>query len=428
MDILKNYVPNRLVFIRILLFIISISVSILLGYLLIETGNKFTFTVIIVTIILFMSMYLFFNPIFAISGFFLLANNPMTVLAIIAMIMVVYYAIYFYYYYYSKSEDVFLTTNYFLDVFLLGLIIVLGLTLLYVKYKDSINLKTGHHGIILQILFFIPCLITDFIEWLRGEAKITPSSVYIILIVEILLIIMFFNISTITKWLSNNDPINHIMPEPVFLIEETKVMMAEKFNAVIQDGSGNKIAKSTFHLGFWVYLNDNMNSYKLQLPVLRYGGGTLLDSKQINKENPYGKYNSHPAIVFLPKKQENNVFGGDLDNVNIGHLGIYFSNVEKPVVIDFPLQRWNYVALNSTFNMVDVFLNGEIVYTKNMDGINDPYPIYNGSDYITIGGDNLQGSIKDIMYCDYTLSSTAIVSIYNMNMFSSKLIPAYILQ
>lgn len=421
-----NILNLKITVTSIILFTISVFFSILLGYLLTINGNQFTFTTISVLLILMMTMYLYFKPNQAISVFFLLINNPINILYLVGIIIVIYFSVHFYYEYYSKNGEIYLTTNYFLDIFLLSLIIVLGLTLIFVKYRNSIDLKTGNNGVLFQILFFIPCLITDLIEWIRGEMKITPSSVFIILLIEIILIIIFFNISSIMSWISNRDPINHIMPEPVFLNEELKVMSAEKFNGLTQDGSGNKISKPNYFLGYWVYINDNMKSDALQLPVLCYGGGQLLDSSLVYNKNPYGSYNVHPSVVFLPKKQENNVYAGDLDNINIGHLGIYFSNVENPVIIDFPLQRWNFLAFNCTSTMVDVFLNGKIVYTEYFNG--NSMPIYHGSDYITIGGNNLQGSIKDIMYCDYTLSSTAIVSIYNMNMFSSKLIPSYILQ
>lgn len=426
---IQNYVPKRNMVIRFILFGISIALSILLGYLLIENAYQFTLITIIITILLLISMYLYFKPYEALSTISLMMNNPLSILLLIFILSLLYFIMYFYYNYYLVNSSFYFGINSLLDLFLIIIIIVLGLTLIYVKYRDSMNLKTGHNGILIQILFFIPCLITDFMEWLRGESKITPSSVFILLIIEILLIIVFFNISTIMKWLSNHDPINHIMPDPVFLIQETKVMSAENFNGLIQeDGSGNKTVKQNYSLGFWVYLNDNTGSNQSQLPVLCYGGGNLLDPSLVNNENPYGTYNVHPAIVFLPKKQEKNVFGGDLDNVNIGHLGIYFSNVEKPEIINVPLQRWNYVVLNWSSSIVDVFLNGEMVYTKNFIGVENPLPIYNQSDYITIGGNNLQGSIKDIMYCDYPLSNTAIVAIYNMNMFSSKLVSTYMLR
>ncbi len=427
---LKTYFPGRNSIVSLFFFILCFSLSLLLGYLLTNNGTTFDNSCIFVTVFLAICMYLYFKPGQAISAFYFMLNNPRTILLLIALICIIVYAIYFYSTYYTTDGDVFATTNYLLDILLLTIIIVLGLTLIYIKYRDNNNLTTGHSGILFQILFFIPCLITDFIEWIKGELKITPSTVYIVLFIEIILILLFFYFSSIMQWITNHDPMIRVMPDPVFLNSETNVMAAEKFNGLIVDTvSGNKNPKTTYSLGFWLYLNDNNGSDQLQLPVFSYGRGKLLDASSVNNQNPYGNYNVHPAIVFLPNKQEKNVLGGDLKNVNIGHLGIYFSNVDTPVILDVPMQRWNYIVLNTTHGMVDVFLNGEIVYTHHMNGSpQQPLPIYNVSDYITVGGNNMQGSIKDITYCDYTLSSTSIVSIYNMNMFTSKLLPAYILK
>ena len=425
----KSYFPGRNSIVSLFFFILSISLSLLLGYLLTNNGANFDTSCIFVTVFLAICMYLYFKPGQAISAFYVMVNNPRMILLLIALIFLILFTIYFYYTYYTTNGDVFASTNYFLDIFLLTLIVVLGVTILYIKYRDSNNLSTGHSGILFQILFFIPCLITDFIEWFKGEMKLTPSTVYLVLFIEIILILLFFYSSSIMKWISNHDPMVRVMPEPVFLNTETNVMAAEKFNGLIVDTvSGNKNPKTTYSLGFWLYLNDNNGSDQLQLPVLSYGRGKLLDASAVNNQNPYGNYNVHPAIVFLPNKQEKNVLGGDLKKASLGHLGIYFSNVETPVILDVPMQRWNYIVLNTTYGMVDVFLNGEIVYTHHMNGNPQPLPIYNVSDYITVGGNNMQGSIKDITYCDYTLSSTSIVSIYNMNMFTSKLLPAYILK
>lgn len=425
----KSYFPGRNSIVSLFFFILSISLSLLLGYLLTNNGANFDTSCIFVTVFLAICMYLYFKPGQAISAFYVMVNNPRMILLLIALIFLILFTIYFYYTYYTTNGDVFASTNYFLDIFLLTLIVVLGVTILYIKYRDSNNLSTGNSGILFQIFFFIPCLITDFIEWIKGEMKLTPSTAYIVLFIEIILILLFFYSSSIMKWISNHDPMVRVMPEPVFLNTETNVMAAEKFNGLIVDTvSGNKNPKTTYSLGFWLYLNDNNGSDQLQLPVLSYGRGKLLDASTVNSKNPYGNYNVHPAIVFLPNKQEKNVLGGDLKKASIGHLGIYFSNVETPVILDVPMQRWNYIVLNTTYGMVDVFLNGEIVYTHHMNGNPQLLPIYNVSDYITVGGNNMQGSIKDITYCDYTLSSTSIVSIYNMNMFTSKLLPAYILK
>ena len=85
-------------------------------------------------------------------------------------------------------------TSYYLNNFLIILtvaIILFGLSIYYNLFSDSIRRLTGITGFVVNFIMYIPCLINDFIEYIRSELNITPSSVYILLFIEILLILLY---------------------------------------------------------------------------------------------------------------------------------------------------------------------------------------------------------------------------------------------
>ena len=50
---------------------------------------------------------------------------------------------------------------------------------------------TGLSGFIVNFLFFIPCLLSDFVEYMYGDFATTPKVVYILFVFEIILILLY---------------------------------------------------------------------------------------------------------------------------------------------------------------------------------------------------------------------------------------------
>jgi hypothetical protein len=353
----------------------------------------------------------------------------------------------------TTSSSVYSTSGFFLDIFLVVIITILALVILYRKFKDYLNSQRGFIGLIIQIIFYIPCLLSDIMQWALGEAKSTSMTNWILVAIEVILIVLFFQSSSIIHSTSVGNNMVTILDSPTFLGSEQKLMTAEQFggfitnpntppattsnetdmdtnndtendddNADVKEPVNSQTVSRNFCLYFWLYLNDNHESNVSQLPVLQYGGGHLLNT---DSDNPFGQFNVHPAVVCLPKRQDLNTFGQNASQSAIGHLGIYFNHSEDPVVVDVPYQKWNFIAFNYGGNKVDLFVNGELIYTQDL---NTSMPIFNLSDYVSVGGNGTQGAIQKITYCPTTLSKTSIISIYNMKMFESQLVPTYLLR
>ena len=80
--------------------------------------------------------------------------------------------------------------------------VLIGLIALAILYKTNatrIYNMQGISGFIVNFILFIPCLISDFIEYLYGEFATTPKIVYIMFIIELILILLYLYIPKIMK-------------------------------------------------------------------------------------------------------------------------------------------------------------------------------------------------------------------------------------
>ena len=61
---------------------------------------------------------------------------------------------------------------------------------IYTIFFNSLTKMEGMSGFIVNLIFYIPCLLNDLIIYLFNQYKITPNIVFILIIIEIMLILM----------------------------------------------------------------------------------------------------------------------------------------------------------------------------------------------------------------------------------------------
>jgi hypothetical protein len=82
-------------------------------------------------------------------------------------------------------------------------------------------------------------------------------------------------------------------------------------------------------------------------------------------------------------------------------------------IVELPSQKWNNFVFNYNNQLVDIFINGHLVRTIELDEI----PIYNPTDLVTIGQDNgANGAVCNIQYYTNPLTKYQIVNNYNLLM------------
>jgi hypothetical protein len=280
---------------------------------------------------------------------------------------------------------------------ILVLIIIVGLAIGYKLFAEHIKMLPGWSGFIANFLFYIPCLLTDFLGYLLQQYNITPNVVFILLIVEILLIFTYMYLpKLISKFVRKTSIM--LQNKPVYLNKETQVGDTQEFLfkpledkvALYAENDLPKI-RANYCISMWVFLNiqaSNAVSYAYETSIF--------------------DYNSHPRITY--KNQSDNKRKKQRDVYTF-----YFSNTDPNAnyEVSIPNQKWNFIVFNYFNSKVDLYINGNLertfTFSNNM-------PEYARSDLVKLGSDNgLHGAICNVTYNKKPLSSQQIALMYNIN-------------
>jgi hypothetical protein len=278
----------------------------------------------------------------------------------------------------------------------LGLaIIIVGLAMAVKLFSNDLKQMTGWSGFFANLLFYIPCLLNDFIDYMFLQLKTTPNTVFLLFIVEILLILFFIYYPQLMNKMTTKNEAN-ILKKPIFLNNRIVIANSDKMlMAIPKYDTASSLDKPRYNpnytMDMWIHLNiqpSSSASYANETTIFDYGNGK-------------------PRISY-----KNSIGNSRVENAD--HYLIYVSNTgdDKPITISIPNQKWNYFAFNFLDSKVDVYINGalerSVEYGKNV-------PSYNSSDVISVGSDKgLDGAICNINYYGIPLTDTQIATKYNV--------------
>lgn len=272
-------------------------------------------------------------------------------------------------------------------------IIVFGLYIIsyYIrnsKYYEKI--KNSSFGIkLFNFTFGIPEIIINFFSIFISDIKTTPNFIYKIIGIEIILIIMYFLIPYIFDKILTHKGIM-LLKEPVYTDVKHNVGTFEslhKGTKMRNSGQGNNNDDNlpdynyNYAISFWVFLDNVGDNY----------------SSSTNKYTSILNYGDNPKIEYNGSKHSFRVTMGEGDN-NI----IYNSS-------NIPLQKWNNIVINYSSGITDIFINGELVGTKNKVL---PYLKMNNIVLGEKGG--YPGGICNVIYYKNTLSKSKIKTLYEI--------------
>jgi Concanavalin A-like lectin/glucanases superfamily len=365
-----------------------------------EVMNSAVFYILFIVI-------LFFGMMFLENQSKVLPNNRNvnTIVAFTTMIMmtiVLGCAIYFYNYNssfgktYTMYADIVLYTIVFL-------IIIVSLALVYKIFINSLRRQTGIIGFTINFIFFIPCLFGDFIEFLKFQFRITPNIVFILFILEILLIIAFFYIPTLIDSAINKDKLN-ILPNAVFVNRAISIGNNDNLSPLITKdiaGSEVKTARANYGLSMWIYLNQQSNQSHNPRLINIFSYGTKDSMKPQVSYFEKGMHNSNKNIYRI-------TFAGPQESVNSDVA------VDTSYDIELTSQKWNHLFFNYHSNSVDLFINGILERTYEMNG---RIPQYGPLDIMTVGEDGgLDGAVCNVTYYKNEQTKFQITNLYNLLM------------
>jgi heme/copper-type cytochrome/quinol oxidase subunit 4 len=391
----KNTRQNNsgILFVYLTLFILSIIICIMLYYLSTEKNILESDTLV--------NIYFVAIPAFILLWFLYFRKSETSKIKSFGILLGVLVGIYGIIYLYQSLQNLGENTSYFLNIFLVILtigIILFGLSIYYNLFSDRIRRLTGITGFVVNFIMYIPCLISDFIEYLRNELNVTPSAVYILLFIEILLIVLYVYIpQLLQKKLIENGEI--IRNKPIFL--NKKYTLA---NGSDLPKSKYKKDKYNYSLSFWSYINVNAPS-EIRKNIISYGN--ITDGYKPKIEYIGTNHSELQPLEDSKKDKYIITFGREILDSDTGEPKI----LGHEIYIDVPGQKWNNFVFNCDQNVIDIFLNGELM--KTLD-VGDSVPTFGPQDKITAGDDLLEGSICNVVYYNKKMTKSEISSYYNL--------------
>lgn len=271
-------------------------------------------------------------------------------------------------------------------IIILNILILISILSFFYKVFESIIGSDNVNDIVLlivNVIFYIPCLFIDLIEYLNKLNKNTTPTEWNILYISIILILVRIGIPFLYSLYNK-----HVKYRHGRLIEKGPIYLNESKNlGILQDYKNDEISKFNYNfaLSFWVWINPQPSStsdaYNKRTILFNYG-----DILEIN-------YNKNKIEIFAATTKDS------ITNPN-KLIKVYENN-------DIKYQRWNNFIINYFGGTLDIFLNNKLIVSKiNITPILFPNTIIAGSD------NGINGGIKNIVYYNKTLTTNEISSIY----------------
>jgi hypothetical protein len=237
-------------------------------------------------------------------------------------------------------------------------------------------------------------------QYLLQQIRITPNVVFLLIILELILLILYIVLPPLLKKIYSKNS-NALLSRPVFLNQEIAIANSEQFlykpiSSDVVNSDKDELYRRNYSMTMWIYLNPQPSSsaaYVKETTIFDYGNG----KPKITYKNDSGNSRQKDTDIYI----------------------VYFSNngEHSTYEISLPNQKWNYFAFNFSDSKVDLYVNGSLARTFTYS---DNVPSYLPIDNVIVGSDHgLDGSICNIHYYTEPLSSKKITDIYNLLMLKN---------
>lgn len=275
-----------------------------------------------------------------------------------------------------STQMVYLATG-FIELVVI-LMIIVALAIVYKIGYNYLYKMQGWSGFMVNVIFYIPCMLLDLLEYVKADLQQAPKAVYVLLMIELVLGLLYIYAPKISaafsKSLSNKDG-KIVLAEPVSISKETRLSSYVDLHEV---DNKNKIINNKFAISAWVYVAPLHSSYSGDITVFEYT-------------------DYHPRVIYNNEDRKFKVF----------------LNQNNYEVFDIPFQKWNHLVFNYTKSKVDFFINGKLMASGERDPLNENLSI---GDIIKVGQTNgLTGGMCNIVYFGRPLFKYEIDTIYMLN-------------
>jgi len=253
---------------------------------------------------------------------------------------------------------------------------VIGIIYLFIQNKNS-----GYVETIKEYALMFPVMIVKFAEYLRRDITNTKSTVWIILGIISLLVILRLLLPNLYHYISSHDR-TELLGEPIYLDKRMVLGNYENMNPNDKK-KGQKKFSYAYSVSFWFYVNPQPSntraSYNKYTDILNYG----------NK----------PVVQFHSK---NNSLRVQCMENNNSITTIYETN-------SLQYQKWNNMVINYDSGNMDVFINGDLVGSKQ-----NIAPFMTFENVVSGEKNGIEGGICNVQYYNHILSLSAISNTYHL--------------
>lgn len=296
-------------------------------------------------------------------------------------------------------------------ILLIILIVLVGLAIFSSIFGNYMRSLDGIMGFIAYFIFYIPCMISDFIKTVLEELKITNKEVYILYIIEAVLVFLLFFFPPMMKKIVSTGGIE-VLYNPVFLDKEMSLTSYEEIKSIDKE-------PQSYSISLWTYMNTGSNSnnvYKNGGHVLSYGdlvikyknnNNEILDMKAVVSEYDKSGTNDNLDPTYgIHKENIKDLYDNEKRITDIFEIQIAGQTKE----LKLPLQRWSNIVINRTYNDIDIFINGKLTTSFVPSNFE-----LTSTDRIKTGHNGLSGAICNVMY--YNNPQTKSQVAYNYNLY-----------
>ena len=319
----------------------------------------------------------------------------------ISVIIIIILIIYLVFYIVSNFSG----KTFFSSIILIFLSIFLIITILSIIYliysnslfKDTIKKSDLHYSsnnnynFIKNIIFFIPCLLIDFMEYITSKFRSTPKIGYILLIQSIILLLLILKLPS---YINNINKNNLILKGPVYINNKKELGVYQEFTKNIKPDISKynkeiKLSDYTLDVELEKYNLKTPFSYNYQIDFEIY-----LNPQPSNTNYSYNNYTNiisygkKPQFLYYGKENKIKIICQTEENK--------YETIYETVITNnnyFRLAKWNKINIKYDGANMDIIINSHLVGTKS-----NIIPFMN-YDKIVIGEDNgLYGGIKNIYF------------------------------